>query len=64
MKGSICVTLNDKELVFIPVQNIEYIGCSNEYKQVLICLSVGSRRAFSIRESMDEVKALLLEATR
>ena len=62
MKGCICVTLNENELVFIPVQNIEYIGYYKPLEHVEINLSVGSQRTFAIKESIDEVKALIAKA--
>lgn len=64
MKGYILVTLNEYELVFIPLQNIEYIGYDKQLEHVEIYLSVGSRRTFAIKESIAEVKALISEATK
>lgn len=64
MKGYICVTLNEFEIVFIPVQNIEYIGYDKDLKRVEIYLSVGSRSVFAIKESIEEVKAMISEATK
>lgn len=64
MKGYIWVTLNEDEFVLIPVQNIEYIGYNKDFKKVEIYLSVGSRRGFAVKESLDEIKARLTEATK
>ena len=64
IKGYICVTLNEDEIVFIPAQNIEYIGCDRDFNRVVIYLYVGTRCCFSIHESMEEVKALLSEAMK
>lgn len=62
MKGYIFLTLNEREMVCIPVQNIEYIGFDNVGGHCVINLSVGSRREFAVRESIEEIKKKIEKA--
>ena len=65
MKKFITVTVADGCRAFVPIDNIEYVAeLRTEYSKATIYFINGSKRAFEVRETFEEIVAKIEEVGR